>query len=375
MQVRESAGTSVWAAGAHRWPALVTLVCGSILAFAGVASGAQLSGTITDHSTGASIAGVRLTVDQVNADETEGTPVARPETDAAGHWEAQVQPGNYWIYAEAPGYYSLGLGAPIGNSGTDHFTVGDSGLNLASQMIPNNTAFIGLEPTIMHWTNVPKEGFRSMALEMSYGSFVLTPSSWPASQIVIQIVDGKGHPVWSKELTKEEASRPGEGSGAGMQFIAGSAEGCQFFSSLPYKQRPDVSELRVVSYLKSDPLLRVEEEITPDFSGCSQTQLEIWNPQIFSRKQIYLSATILDRWPIEQKVPGVLRFVVNGHKPFYVRAKNATEPESTTKGSRYIHRGRNKVVVSFRPTVDTVTAPVPAHLSFKVPAFYYRHQH
>jgi hypothetical protein len=367
--VRGKAGQGVW-----RLPLLVAVACVVVLALSGLAKAAQFSGTITDHWTGAPIGGVRLTVDQVNANETEGTPVARPETDPSGRWEAQVPTGNYWVYAEAPGYYHLSLGAPIGNGGSQRFEVGEAGLNLASQMVPNDTPFISLYPARMHWSHVPKQGFRSMALEMSYESFVLIPSNWSESPIVTEIVDGKGRPVWPEELTKEEMARPGEARGAGNEFNVGSAEGCQFFSSVPYEQRPNVQTLKVVSYLRSDPVLRVEEPITPDFTGCSQTRLEIWNPQISSPGEVFLSATILDRLPTEQKVPGVMRYVVNGHKPIYVRVKNAIDPESTTKGSKYIHRGRNKVVVSFMPSVDTVTAPPPSHLIFKVPAFYYRHR-
>jgi hypothetical protein len=375
MQAGDRFGRSLSFGGLRRVVALLMLTSALVLAFSGLALAAQLSGTITDHWSGAPIAGVQLTVDVINADETEGTPVVRPETDAAGHWEAQVQTGNYWIYAEAPGYYGLGLGAPVGHPEVQHFTVGDTGLNLASQMVPNNTAFIGLEPTLMRWTNLPKEGFRSMALEMSYSSLVFTPSNWAPSPIVVEIVDRSGRPVWPKSLTREEESRPGEGSGATSGFTAGSAEGCQFFSSIPYKQRPKVEGLKVVSYLKSSPALRVEEAITPDYSGCSQTQLELWNPQIFLGRRIkmMLGATIVDRWPEELKVPGVMRFVVNGHKPIYVHVKNATEPEFTAKASKQIHPGKNKVVASFTPSVDTVTAPASKHLVFKVPRADFRH--
>jgi hypothetical protein len=384
--VRVSARVEFSASGAaaRRLCLLLALACAAVLASAGVASAAQFSGTITDHWSGAPLGGVQLIVDRIGAGEGEaaglevGTPVANTETDSAGHWEVQVQPGEYWVLAEAPGYDHVDLGAPIGNGGAEHFDVGEAGLNVATQMVPDDTAFMTLYPTVMRWTNVPKEGFRSMALALEYESFALVPSSWPESSIVTEIVDAQGHPVWPKELTKEGLIRPGEsmGVGAGSQEY-GSAEGCQFFSSIPLKQRPAVEGLKVVSYLKSDPAVRAEEVIKPDFSECEKTELEIANPQVFEHRKVlvYLSATIVDRLPLEQKVPGVMYYVVNGHRPIAVHVKNATEPASTAKASRFIRPGRNKVAVSFTPSVDSVTAPAPQELSFYVSKSYFRHPH
>jgi hypothetical protein len=368
--------------GAGRLPLLLGLMWAVSLVSAGLASAAQFSGTITDHWSGAPIGGVHLIVDRIGAGEGEaaglevGTPVAETETDAAGRWGVQVQPASYWVLAEAPGYYSLGLGAPVGNGGSEHYEVGEAGLSLATQMVPDDTAFMSLYPTVMRWTNSPKEGFRSMGLALEYQSFALIPSTWPESSIVTEVLDSKGHPVWPKVLTKENPVRPDEflGGGAGSHEY-GSAEGCQFFSSIPFKQRPSVEGLKVVSYLRSDLALRAEEVIKPDFSECEKTELEIWGPQFFDDRPVkmYLSATIIDRLPLEQKVPGVMRYVVDGHKPIHVKVKNATEPASTAKASRYIHPGKNKVAVSFRPTTDSVTAPAPQQLSFNVPRYYFRH--
>jgi hypothetical protein len=352
-----------------------------VLAPTGLASAAQLSGTITDHWTGAPIEYAQLTVDLVRAGEgaaaglEEGRPVARPETDAAGHWEAQVQPGVYWIFVEAGGYYTQGLGAPTGNNGTVEIKVGEGGLSLDAQMVPNGSPFIGLFPAVMRWTHEPKQGFRTMVLTMEYGGFAAIPSGWPYQHLVTEVTDAKGRPVWPKAMTRTDLVPPGGEGEGGTDPMYGSASGCEFYNST--KERPNVEHLYVVSYLESNPSIRAEEQIVPDRSECSQTQLEIWNPQIFGgrRVRMMLGATIEDRLPEEKKVPGVMRFVVNGHKPIYVRVRNATEPEFTSKGSSQIHPGRNKVAVSFKPSVDTVTAPAPKRLGFNVPRSDFRHRH
>ncbi len=360
--------------------ALLALVGALGVHFTGVASAATLSGSITDHWSGGPISGAEVTVDRVSAGEGEaaglevGTPVAYPETDAAGHWEAQVQPGSYWIFAKASGYFWQGLGAPTGNNGTVEIKVGEAGLALATQMVPDSSPFLGVFPTVMRWTNEPKNGFRAMTLSMEYGGFAAIPSGWSSQTLVTEIIDAEGRPIWPKELTRTNVVPPGGEGEGGPNSTLGSADGCEFFGST--KERPDVGDLRVLTYLSSNPSIRAEEAISPDFTECSKTELEIQNPQFFlgHRIKMFLGATIVDRLPIDQKVPGVMRYIVNGHKPIYVRVKNATDPEATAKASRQIHPGKNRVVASFKPSVDTVTAPAEAHLIFRVPRADFRHQ-
>lgn len=362
------------------WPVLLLLlVPGFVIGLTSLASAATISGTITDHSTGAPIPGAEVTVDLVSAGEGEaaglevGRPIAYPETDAGGHWETQGPAGTYWIFAKAPGYFWQGVGAPTGNNGTVELKVGDAGLAIDTQMVPDNSPFLGLFPTTMRWSNNPKEGFRSMVLFMEYGGFAAIPSGWSEQHLVTEIVDGAGRPVWPKEMTKTNLVPPGgEGEGAPSQEF-GSSGGCEFYNST--KERPDVEHLRVLSYLESNPSIRVEEAITPDFSECAKTRLKLWHPQIEPGRRIkmLLAATIEDRLPEGEKVPGVLRFVVNGHKPIYVRVKDATELDFTAKGSRLIHPGKNKVVASFAPSSNTLTAPASKHLIFRASRAAFRH--
>ena len=360
----------------HGLIVLFASVC--LFAHAGAALAVQVSGTITDHGTGAPIQGVEITADLMSVGEGEltgltvGHPVGRAETNSAGRYEVQVPSGMYSIWAEAPGYFTQGLGAPTGNNASPELEVGASGLvGLDASMVPDTSPYIGLFPTIMRWSHEPKQSFRSMVLLLEYGGFAAIPSGWPYQHLISHVTDSGGKPIWPSFLTIDDLVPPGGEGEGGTNNPIGSADGCSFFGSS--KRQPDVHHLKVVSYLESDPSLRAEEAITPDFSECTVTKLTVIRPSPFHRRQLDLSAQLVDRLPSDDPVPGTMRFIVDGGRPVTVHVKDATGTVSKVV-RRHTHPGRNRVVVYFEPSVSTVTPPPAKHLTFRIPRPHRHHR-
>jgi len=363
----------------HRHGLIVMFASVCLFAHAEVALAVQVSGTITDHGTGAPIQGVEITADLMSAGEGElagltvGQPVGRAETNSAGRYEVQVPSGMYSIWAEAPGYFTQGLGAPTGNNASPDLEVGESGLlGLDASMVPDASPYIGLFPTIMRWSHEPKAPFRSMVLYLDFGGFAALPASWSSQHLISHITDAQGRPIWTSALTVDDLVPPGgEGEGGANNWV-GSADGCEFFGSS--KQKPDVEHLRVVTFLESDPSLKAEEAITPDRSECAVTRLTVSRPLPLRRSQLDLSVQLLDRLPSGDPVPGTMRFIVDGGRPVTVQVKDATAPMSKIV-RRHTHPGRNRVTVSFEASISTVTAPPAEHVTFGIPRPHRHHRH
>ena len=346
---------------------LLPLAAACLLASGGRAFAVPVSGTMTDHFTGAPVQGVKITADLFHDGTGElaglevGEPVGRAETDSAGHWEVDVPPGEYSIWGEATGYYRQGAGALPASGGSNEIQIGPMGAVLDGSMVPNNAPFVGILPTKMAWHHIPKQSFRSMALELSFSGYAGLPASWPTDHLISQITDASGKPV--EGATESDLMSTGNEGGGGGGFSSGSASGCEWFNS--YRQRPDVEHLKVVAYLESNPSYRAEAPITPDRSECMQTELLVRRPLSLQQHKLDLAAELLDRLPEDEKVPGTMRFVVNHDSPVVAQVKDG-KVQLHEIARRKTHPGWNRLAVSFAPSVSTVTPPPVKTIKFEV---------
>lgn len=354
----------------RRLTSLLLFIALGLLGAPSAALAASVSGTITDNATGAPIQGVTVSVNGLQSEDELGgsfwPQVGQVETDSAGRWEMLVPPGEYMIEAKAPGYYWQGVGSPTGNNASVELEVGEPGLTgLSTSMVQDTSPFVGVFPTVMRWSHEPKASFASMVIYLEYGGFAAVPKGWTGEHVISQILDARGRPLWPKGITIDEPVLDGgEGEGA-AQFSMGSAEGCNFFSSYE-GHRPDVRHLRIRSYLKSDPSVKAEEVIAPDFSACKATRLAVNRPIRLDRHtRLELTAHLVDRLPGKEKVPGTMKFVVDGRRPVSIHTGDATSYVTRTVPDD-THRGWNRVKVYFEPSLPITTAPPPQTLRFKV---------